>query len=218
MDFSNLVAVCEEAWSSIQGYNPEVPDVVVVVGSGGRQAQTLYGHFAKNTWELNGEELHEVLIVAEQLHRGAEAVFNTLLHEAVHGLACVRGIKDVSGKRHNKKFAVLCEEMGLEPPEKPSGRLGYSDAKLGDIALKLYQSTIDDIDAQLKFVRKLKLVEKETKKTTWIAECDCERKLRLPKKTINDPQDLEIGCGICLEQFKLTEEDYDIFVETFPNG
>lgn len=216
MDFSNLVAACEEGWRSIQGYNPEVPDVVIVVGSGGRMSSNLFGHFAKETWFGEKEGiLHEVLIVAEQLHRTPEEIFTTLLHESVHGLAHARGIKDVSGRRHNKKFANLCEEVGLIPPEKPEGRLGYSSATLSQEAADVYAKVIDGIAIQLKLCRKINLVAKETKKTTWMAECECDRKIRIPKKTIDDPEFLNIDCGICGATFKLTEEDLDIFVEMF---
>lgn len=213
MDFSNLVAACEEAWRRIKDFNSDVPDVVVVVGSGGRRSATLLGHFAPKSWEVNGEEVHEVLIVAEQLKRPANEIFTTLLHEAAHGVAQTRGIKDVSGKRHNKKFAALTEELGMIPPEKADSRLGYSAATLTEETEALYKEEIDAIEKQLSFLRRIKLVEKETKKTTWIAECECERKLRLPKKTIVDPDDLNIVCQICGECFRLTEEDYDIFVE-----
>lgn len=216
MDFSNLVAACEDAWRTIQTYNPEIPDVVVVVGSGGRMSANLYGHFAKETWFGEKEGiLHEVLIVAEQLHREPVEIFTTLLHESVHGLAHARGIKDVSGRRHNKKFATLCEEVGLIPPEKADSRLGYSSATMDQAAIDAYDKDITLIAEQLKLCRKIKLVDKETKKTTWMAECECDRKIRLPKKTIDDPNYLNIDCGICGASFKLTEEDLDIFVEMF---
>ena len=214
MEFSNLVRVCEKAWSEIQKHHPEVPDAVIVVGSGGRRASTLYGHFAQDTWEDNDEKsIHEVLIVAEQLRRGGEAVFTTLLHEAVHGLACARSIKDVSGRRHNKKFGYLAEEMGMELPESIDGKLGYSAVTLSMENLLNYEQIIEEIDTQLKMCRKLKVKEKETKKTTWIAECECERKLRLPKKTIVDPERLELFCGFCEAEFQLIPEDLDQYQE-----
>ncbi|WP_297495484.1 hypothetical protein [Pseudonocardia sp.] len=39
----------------------------------------------------------------------------TLLHEAAHALAHVRGIKDSSrqGRWHNAKFKALSEELGI---------------------------------------------------------------------------------------------------------
>lgn len=211
---SGLVAACERAWKVIQSHHDDVPDVVVVVGSGGRRSQTLLGHFATNCWAGNTGsvvELHEVLLVAEQLHRPAEEVFTTLLHEAVHGIATVRGIKDVAGKRHNKKFAALCQEVALTPPPEPHATLGYSAAIMSTVAMERYKATMEDLELHLRFIRKIKLEEKKTRKTTWVAKCECERSVRIPKKTIEDPEYLAIMCGNCGSEFKLTEEDLDDF-------
>lgn len=213
---SSLLAACERAYKTIQDTHSDVPDAVVVIGSGGRRSATLLGHFAVNCWAGNTGsvvELHEVLIVAEQLHRSGEDVFTTLLHEAVHGIATTRGIKDVAGKRHNKKFAALCIEVGLTPPSEPHATLGYSEAILSSEAVKEYQATIDEIDYYLRFIRKLNLEKKTTRKTTWMAKCECERSVRIPKKTIEDPENLEIMCGNCGSAFNLTEEDLDDFNE-----
>ncbi|WP_219419925.1 hypothetical protein [Pseudonocardia nigra] len=42
-------------------------------------------------------------------------MLGTLLHEAAHGVATTRGIKDTSrqGRYHNRKFAELAEELGI---------------------------------------------------------------------------------------------------------
>lgn len=211
---SGLVASCERAWKDIQSHHSGVPDVVVVVGSGGRRSQTLLGHFAVNCWAGNTGsvvELHEVLLVAEQLHRSVEDVFTTLLHEAVHGIATARGIKDVAGKRHNKKFAALCQEVALTPPTDPHATLGYSAAIMSTVAMERYKATMADLELYLRFIRKIKLEEKKTRKTTWVAKCQCDRSVRIPKKTIEDPENLEIMCGNCGSAFTLTEEDLDDF-------
>lgn len=214
-NLSTLVAACESAWRDIQVENPETPSVLIVVGSGGRRASTLLGHFAAGSWTApSGEEsIHEVLLVAEQLHRPAYEVFNTLLHEAVHGIATARGIKDTAGRRHNKKFAALCEEVGLCPPAEPHSTLGYSDAKLYDATASVYAETIANLDGALKVIRKLSLETKTTRKTTWVAKCECDRVVRIPKKTIDDPQNLNIQCGDCSSYFEMTEEDLDDYVE-----
>ena len=51
----------------------------------------------------------------EGLRRGARAVLGTLLHEAAHGVATTRGIKDTSrqGRYHNRRFAELAAELGI---------------------------------------------------------------------------------------------------------
>lgn len=214
MSVTNLITACENAWKHIQEFHPELPEAIIIVGSGGRSAANLLGHFSPDIWEREGEEVHEVLLVAEQLRRGPEEVFNTLLHEAVHGLANARKIKDVSGKRHNKRFGLLAEEMGLIPPwDNPHRTLGYSDAQLSELARERYAVDIEAIGDALQVFRKLKLKERGTKKTTWIAECQCERKLRFPKKSIDDPRDLAVVCRMCGTDFALREEDLDEFEE-----
>jgi hypothetical protein len=214
MNLSPLIATCEEVWKSLQKFNQDIPDVVIVVGSGGRRASTLLGHFAKNTWGSEENEIHEVLLVAENLNREAKDVFTTLLHEAVHGIANTRGIKDVSGQRHNKKFANLCEEVGMTSPKQPDPRLGYSAARLTEELEEHFSHEIEMLDEQLKLCRKLFVKEKQTNKTTWIAECGCARKVRLPKKTISDPDFLFLQCGICSSDFTLSDEERDSFIET----
>lgn len=219
MNHSDFVATCEDAWKIIQSKHDDVPDAVIVVGTGGRRAPTLLGHFAKDAWEdENGDAIHEVLIVAEQLKRPPEDIFTTLLHEAVHGIASKRGIKDVSGKRHNKKFAALCYEVGLIPPEFADHSLGFSSAILSDDTQAYYQSIIRSIGEQLQVYRKLKLKDSETKKTTWLAECECERKIRLPKKTIESGggiEEIAITCQICQTEFKVTDDDTEAFKGEF---
>lgn len=228
---SDLIAVLETTWKRIQSLNADVPDVVVLVGSGGRRANTLYGHFAKDVWahgltgqnpeEHEGEEkkvecVHEVLITAEHLYRPAEEIFTTLLHESVHGVATSREIKDCSGNRHNKRFATLCEEMGLIPPEKPDPKIGWSAATLDPQTAELYAPEIDAIREALSVVRLINVKKKETKKTTWIAACRCERKLRLPKKTIDavgGPKELLIECKKCDAPFVIEEDDLADFQE-----
>lgn len=220
---SGLMRALENTWAVISNHNLDVPkDVIIVIGSGGRRSATLLGHFAKNTWgdeqQEKGEnvedELHEVLLVAENLNRSAEDVFTTLLHEAVHGIAHVRGIRETSGPRHNKKFATLCEEVGLIPPEKPDAKIGFSAAKLSDEAKVMYSTEIEAIEAQLVLCRKLAVKTSKSKKTTWIAQCACFRKLRIPRKTIVDPNHLGVACSECGSEFEMDDDEIESFKET----
>jgi hypothetical protein len=83
------------------GLHPHLPAVVVVLASGtaGAAPGTIkLGHFAALRW-LHGErELPEVFVGGEGLARGPVDVLGTLLHEAAHALAHVRGIPDTSAK------------------------------------------------------------------------------------------------------------------------
>lgn len=137
MDASALVAALEATWSAIQLRHPDVPDVVVTLGAGsiGVPAGALkLGHFAAERWiaydTKDPASLAELFVGGEGLRRGAEPVLATLLHEAAHGVAHVRGIKDTSrqGRYHNTRFKLLGEELGLTITQAPT--IGWSSTEL----------------------------------------------------------------------------------------
>ena len=59
------------------------------------------------------------MISGEALRRTPADVLGILLHEAAHALADARGITDTSrqGRYHNKKYALLAAELGLDVAE-----------------------------------------------------------------------------------------------------
>jgi hypothetical protein len=102
---SRLVAALEAAWGAIGTHHPEVPDAVLVMASGSdpRSRALTLGHFTAGRWHLPDDTRRpEVLVSGEGLRRGAVDVLGTLLHEAAHGLAHARRIKDTSrqGRYH----------------------------------------------------------------------------------------------------------------------
>lgn len=113
-----LVAALTVAWRGIRRHHPDVPDVVLTLGSGtlGRQRGAMkLGHFAAGRGSRGETELAELFVGGEGLRRGAVGVLGTLLHEAAHGVAHTRGIKDTSrgGRYHNARFRAVGEELGL---------------------------------------------------------------------------------------------------------
>jgi hypothetical protein len=154
---SRIIAVLEAAWSQIRVRHPHVPPVVVITGTGreSRGYATL-GHFGADRWqssESDGGRLPELFIAGELLagnggHTGGRTVLKTLLHEAAHGLASARGIKDCSrqNRYHNTRFAALARELGLTSPDRPHPTLGWSMATLEDQAAAGWQDVIDAID------------------------------------------------------------------------
>lgn len=133
---SAIVRTFESVWEAIRKANPDVPAAVVILASGsvGRKKLNL-GHHAPMRWTpaAGGKALSEVMVAGESLGLGADEILNTMLHEAAHSVACARGIKDCSreGNRyHNKEFAKLAAELGLEAPAKPDTNIGFSAATL----------------------------------------------------------------------------------------
>lgn len=151
MDASSLVAALEATWSAIQLRHPDVPDVVVTLGAGsiGVPAGALkLGHFAAERWGSNENMdpvgLAELFVGGEGLRRGAAPVLATLLHEAAHGVAHMRGIKDTSrqGRYHNTRFKLLGEELGLAITQAPT--IGWSSTELAPGTATEY---VDEISA-----------------------------------------------------------------------
>lgn len=208
--YTDLIKACESAWSAMQERNPELPDAVILVASGGRRAKNLYGHFLREGWEHeDGDKIHEVMIVAEQLKRSPEDIFTTLMHEATHALAFARDIKDVSGRYHNKRFVMVAEELGMVSPESSLPQIGWSAVKLSDETVEAYREHIDNIGKELNLCRSFQSSGAKKGKTTWVFGCECGRKLRLGKKAIQDYADWDnvmIDCGICGSEFQLEED------------
>jgi hypothetical protein len=153
---SRLIAALEHAWSQIRARHPDVPPVVVITGTGrtGRGHATL-GHFCAERWHTDdAERVSELFIAGELLagngvHTGGRVTLKTLLHEAAHGVATTRGIKDCSrqNRYHNRAFARLAAELGLAAPESPHPVLGYSVATLEDATAAAWAEVIAAIDA-----------------------------------------------------------------------
>ena len=131
-----VVAAVEAVWAAIRARHPDVPPVVLTLGSGtlgtGRGRERL-GHFAAGRWQpaATGDEQHEtaaagragalaeLFVAGEGLRLGAAELLVTLLHEAAHGIAHTRGIADTSrqGRYHNARYRLLALEVGLEVAE-----------------------------------------------------------------------------------------------------
>jgi len=205
-----LVDTLNQAWTQIRKVYPEIPEAVVLVATGGRRATTTFGWFVGETWiEIDPEDkqtmkgehaIHEITLVAEQLHRGGLAVFTTLLHEGVHGLAKARGIKEVSGKRHNRKFAQLAEDVGMKGPVEADEKIGWSKCTLRPETVSLFKPEIDAIDKALDVCRIVKI--DKPKPAVKKAKCEC-REANLSKKFLDAGA---VICGLCMAKFELDKQ------------
>ncbi len=114
----------QQAWADIQRYHPELPDLAAP----------------------------ESLIGESSSACGAELSFERLLHEAVHGIAAARGVRDTSraGRYHNRRFLAIAEELGLDHPEEPHPSSGFSLVTLNPEAKRRYRPTIERLQRALK--------------------------------------------------------------------
>jgi hypothetical protein len=174
---SGLIAALEHTWADIRRRVPELPEVVVVTGtglaSGAFHIDAKWGHFGADHWvegrpteegqkaalDLSASRRKpELFVSGECLAEGPRQTLQTMLHEAVHALAHVRGVKDTSrgGKYHNKReFVALAGELGLGWPEgqRPHRVIGFSEVKLTEHTLADYADTLAYLGAAIRLYR-----------------------------------------------------------------
>ncbi|MFE4777831.1 hypothetical protein [Streptomyces sp. NPDC056713] len=151
---TRIITALESTWATIQKHHGDVPGVVIVTGSGhrgGRSKRLTLGHHAADRWldaAATGRR-PELFVSGEAIARGGEVVVETMLHEAVHAVAAVRQIRDTScaGRWHNRKFAALATELGLEPPTRAAKVVGFSEALLTAATVARYAASIRRLDA-----------------------------------------------------------------------
>jgi len=119
---------------AIKHFKLTVPmeNIVVTIQSKGRK--NAIGWFWRDRW-ANGKKpkLHEINLSAEWLTK--HDMSETLIHELAHAENHHRGIDDTdkSGRRHNKKFKSMAEQLGLIVEK--AGSLGFAFTKLGPDAI-----------------------------------------------------------------------------------
>jgi hypothetical protein len=153
---SRVVAALEVAWAAIQARHPDVPHVILTLGAGslGEPRGSLkLGHFAADRWSTSNGRTAELFVGGEGLGRGANGVLETLLHEAAHGVAATRSIKDTSrqGRYHNRKFRGLGEELGLTIAEVDG--IGWSGTMLAPGSEQEYAAELEVLGTALTIFR-----------------------------------------------------------------
>jgi hypothetical protein len=200
---SAVVAALEHAWTAVRAHHPDVPEVVVILGAGSEARRGLFkwGHFAAARWHVAGANHPEVLVSGEGLNRGPRAVLATLLHEAAHGLATTRGVKDTSrqGRWHNRRFAALARELGLEVTEDRT--TGWSQTRLTEQLADRYTDQLVGLDAALGLWRHAERQHGPAtgSRNLLACSCGCGRKLRVARATL---EQAPIICGACGQRFE----------------
>jgi len=207
---SPMVAALEQAWADIRARHDDLPDVVVVLAAGsiGAPAGTLrLGHFAATRWTRDGEQadrLAEVFVGGEGLALGPADVLGTMLHEAAHAIAHVRGVKDTSrqGRWHNARFKALAEEVGIEVRKDP--RLGWSPTTLTAHTRADYSGTITELGCALRLHRFPEAARggRTSSNNPLACTCDCGRRIRVAASVLAAGP---IICGLCGADFEKAE-------------
>src|SRR5437763_748279 len=151
---SEVVRACEEAWRAIRDHHSELPDAVMVLGSGVERGRLVkLDHWWGGRWIADGELRGEVLLAGEALHLKPEEVFEVLLHEAAHGLNAARGIKDTSrgGRYHNARFGSAAQEVGLQVEAMPP--YGLARTSLTPATRETYAASIERLADVMRIAR-----------------------------------------------------------------
>ena len=91
-----------------------------------KQRSNNLGHYVLTpTWFEGEESYHEININPLHLNDRAYEILGVLLHEMCHAMNNQNGIKDCSGKKHNKKFIAQASRVGLRDGEN-NGDWGYT--------------------------------------------------------------------------------------------
>lgn len=186
-----LAAELAAAWGDIQRHHPELPDLAAP----------------------------ESLIGESSSACGAELSFERLLHEAVHGIAAARGIRDTSraGRYHNRRFLSVAEELGLQHVDEPHPSSGFSLVAMTPECRKRYRATADRLR------RALRAHSVATRSDTprsfrgpaarhgssgggvrVKAVCDCGRNVRVVPSVL---EQAPIMCGACGKQFRIPDRE-----------
>jgi hypothetical protein len=221
---SALVRACEQAWDDIRVHHPDLPDAVMVLGTGVERGRLVkLGHWWGGRWLADGDVRGEVLLAGEALHLPPAQVFEVLLHEAAHGLNAARGIKDTSrgGRYHNQRFAAAAHEVLLDVKAMPP--YGLASTSLSSEGEYRYAGTVERLGDAMRIVRQLERsaglgegsgAEGGNGKTGGEAEsgdeaagrsrgsvassCGCGRRMRMaPSVLAAGP----VVCGICDAEF-----------------
>jgi len=147
---SELTAALESAYALVQREFSELPEVVMITGSGLSGYGLTWGHFAPERWRdaLASGRRPEMFIGGERLATGAVLTMQTLLHECAHVLAFVRGIKDTSRQHryHNREFVAIAQSLGLDyVPETPDSSIGFSAVTLTAEGKRRWSGAIDGL-------------------------------------------------------------------------
>lgn len=184
-----LAAELAVAWADIQRHHPELPDLAAP----------------------------ESLIGESSSACGSELSFERLLHEAVHGIAAARGVRDTSraGRYHNRRFLAIAEELGLDHADDPHPSSGFSLVTMAAETRRRYRGTAERLQRAVK--AHTAATASDTKRSfrgpaarhgssgggvRVKAVCECGRNVRVVPSVLAQAP---IVCGACKKPFIIAE-------------
>lgn len=184
-----LAAELAAAWADIQRHHPELPDLAAP----------------------------ESLIGESSSACGSGLSSERLLHEAVHGLAAARGVRDTSraGRYHNRRFLAIAEELGLEHLHEPHPSSGFSLVAPTAETRRRYRATLERLQHALNAHNAATATEaggsfrgpaarhgSSGGGVRVKAVCDCGRNVRVVPSVLAQAP---IMCGACGKPFRIPD-------------
>lgn len=198
-DASAIVTALETAVGDIRVRHTDMPRVVITLAGSRRKL----GHYSHDRWAGRSGKISELFIAGEHLRSGPEGVLGTLLHEAAHGLGAARGIQNTSrdGRYHNKRYAALAAEVGLEAERLDSRGWATTTFKPGTV--DAYAPTLGRLDKAIALYRQGDPAPKAPVRNLALAICECDpgRRIRVAPATYALGP---IACLICKRPFTVT--------------
>lgn len=214
-----LIAALDRIWQKIREHHPGVPSVVLLPAPAQRGRHNVLGHFAPLRWQTKhggDHHLHEVVVIAEHLNRGAEDILETLLHEAAHAANFEEGIKDCSttSQYHNARYRERAEAFGLDVTKMPN--YGWAMTRLKAETKIRYGPEVDELTRVLVHRRapiqpRIPPADPTTDDDTsdddakpsrhLKAVCECGFIIRASRRTF---ESTGISCALCARPFKPT--------------
>lgn len=195
---SVVTAQLEATWEAIRANWPTVAEAVIVVYRPEKNDRR--GHWHARQWRNGGGYFDEVMLNSLILVEPIEGALETLLHEAVHSRAETEGIQDTSRDNayHNKRFAALAAEMGLQTVKDEA--IGWRTPGLLPGVLEQYARYLPEwSEAHRLYQEELARAGGKTKGRQAVRlECGCGRILRVSRTTADEGG---IRCDLCRSLF-----------------
>ncbi|WP_406161004.1 hypothetical protein [Streptomyces canus] len=195
-----------DLWERLRAEVPDLPPIQPAIPPATRTS-----NHGPERWGMDADGTVTGLVVdAETLSRGPEAVLETVLHEAAHILNWRRDVNDVTsrGAYHTQAFLVTAEEVGLEREEgaSRSATRGFESVALTDVArrrhtedLKTLAEIVPPALAHMPVPTPPR--DRHVSRLTLRCSCDPPRTFRISRTWAAAGP---ITCGVCGEPF--TEE------------
>ncbi|MEU0860624.1 hypothetical protein ABZ352_35455 [Streptomyces griseofuscus] len=198
-----MISALEALWQRLQAEVPDLPPILPTISP----TQSRWDHGPERWGTDDKGSITGLVVTADVLQAGPEAVVAHMLHEAAHVLNWQRGAKDTTarGAYHNQTFLAAAEEVGLTWPA-GAGRSrtrGYDTSVLSDAALRRHAKDVEHLASVIDLV--LPHMELPTQsrskpdRLTYRCECKPARTFRISMTVASKGS---INCGVCGKEFK----------------